>query len=44
MGEVYRALSADAAREELLHAAATIHISRDDVRRELSARDLDSEA
>ena len=36
--------SAEAARAKLLNAAATIHISRDDVRRELSARDLDSEA
>ena len=35
---------AAAARAELLHAAATIHMTRDDVRRELAALDLDNES
>jgi hypothetical protein len=32
-----------AARAELLHAAATMHLSRDDLRRELSQLDPDTE-
>ena len=35
---------AAAVRAELLHAAATIHMTRDDVRRELAALDLDPTA